>query len=270
MCLASLGSQTVGSLTRPASFCGVCSFKPAVADAGSDGVMPFSPTLDHVGFMARCVTDLALLGGVTTEPADAAPRFAVLGGIFDERAEPLMRAAMDHVRDICRPELREMPAIAADLWRQLRIVMAAEAAAYHGGRLRRHPDDYPPKIRELVEEGLRVPDADYQAALSHREAVRAALDETLAGIVVLLTPATVGPAPDRSTTGDAVFNAPWTYTGLPTVSLPIGRTEEGLPLAVQLVAAAGDEARLFAAAAWLEGRVGFELGLPPTPDEHEC
>jgi aspartyl-tRNA(Asn)/glutamyl-tRNA(Gln) amidotransferase subunit A len=149
----------------------------------------------------------------------------------------------------------------------LRAILATEAAAYHGERFRQHPDDYPPKIRELVEEGLRVPPVDYRAALAHRDGLRAEVNEALFGDgSVLLTPATLGPAPDRSTTGDAVFIAPWSYLGLPTVSLPIGRTEEGLPLAAQLVGGAGKELRLFAGALCLERRVGFELGLPPVPE----
>jgi aspartyl-tRNA(Asn)/glutamyl-tRNA(Gln) amidotransferase subunit A len=266
MCLGALGSQTVGSLTRPASYCGVCSLKPAVADAGSDGVLPLAPTLDHVGVIARCVRDLADVAGVVLDvmPADA-PWFVTLGGGFEARADPAMRAALARVRDITRPVERSLPASAADLPRHLRAILATEAAAYHGDRLRRHPDDYPPKIRELVEEGLRVRAADYQAALAHRDGLRVAMEAVCGGGEVLLTPATPGPAPDRSTTGDAVFNAPWSYTGLPTVSLPVGRSDDGLPLAVQLVGGAGQVPRLFTAAAWLERQLGFDVGLLPGP-----
>jgi aspartyl-tRNA(Asn)/glutamyl-tRNA(Gln) amidotransferase subunit A len=264
MCLAALGSQTVGSLTRPASFCGVCSLKPDIAAAGSDGVLPFAPTLDHVGVMARCVTDLAILAGVVLDDsAAAAPPLAALGGVFVDRAEPAMRAAMAEVSRIARPADRTLPALAADLPRHLRAILATEAAAYHGDRLRRHPDDYPPAIRGLVEEGLRVPTEDYRAALAHRDALRAELSESLfAGGVTVLTPATPGPAPDRSTTGDAVFNAPWSYTGYPTVSLPIGRTDDGLPLAAQLVGRTGEVPRLLGVAAGLERQLDVDIGLP--------
>ena len=262
MCLAALGTQTVGSLTRPASYCGLCSYKPAVEDARSNGVLPLAPTLDHVGVMARCVRDLAILAGGLDLPPHV-PRFVTVNG-FDDRIEPVMRDAMARGCELVKSAERALPSAATDLPRHLRAILATEAAAFHGARLRRQPDDYPPKIRELVEEGLRVPPADYQAALAHRESLRTELHHALFGDgAALLTPATPGPAPDRSTTGDAVFNAPWSYVGFPTISLPIGRTEDGLPLAAQLVGRPGDVAPLFAAAAWLEARLGFELGLAP-------
>lgn len=261
MCLAALGTQTVGSLTRPASYCGLCSFKPAVEDAGADGVLPLAPTLDHVGVMARCVRDLAIIAGGLDLPPHV-PRFVTVNG-FDDRIEPAMGEAMARVCELVKPTERALPPAATDLPRYLRAILATEAAAFHGARLRRQTDDYPPKIRELVEEGLHVPPADYQAALAHRESLRTEFDRVLFGDgAALLTPATLGPAPDRLTTGDAVFNAPWSYVGFPTISLPIGRTEDGLPLAAQLVGRPGEVAALFAAAVWLEARLGFELGLP--------
>jgi aspartyl-tRNA(Asn)/glutamyl-tRNA(Gln) amidotransferase subunit A len=83
------------------------------------------------------------------------------------------------------------------------------------------------------------------------------------GVDALLTPAAPGPAPDAATTGDPVFNSPWSYTGLPTVCFPAGRSAEGLPLAVQLVGRAWDEGRLLAAAAWCERQAGVDMGEPP-------
>jgi Asp-tRNA(Asn)/Glu-tRNA(Gln) amidotransferase A subunit family amidase len=271
MCLAALGTQTVGSITRPASFCGVCSIKPGHGAVSTAGVLPFAPTLDHVGAMARCVDDLAVLSGVLCDrdgrETHGPGQLHFLGGLFDERAEPVMRVALEHLRETLKADRLELPLAAADIPRHLRAIMATEAAAYHGERLRRHSDDYPPKIRELVEEGLRTSPADYRAALDHRDAMIAAVDAMVED-GFLVTPATPGPAPDRSTTGDAVFNAPWSYTGLPTVSLPIGRTADGLPLAAQLIGKRSEMPRLLATAAWLEREIGYEMGLPPEPDEN--
>ena len=275
MCLAALGTQTVGSLTRPASYCGVCSFKPSFGAIVTDGVLPLAPTLDHVGVMAQCVTDLAILGDVLIENrfpfsnTDDPPVFVTLGGPFVDRVEPAMALAMDRVRDAAygaNIKTGDWPAGAADLPRHLRAILATEAAAIHGDGLHRQPDCYPSRIRELIEEGMVVPAADYRSALDHRTAIQTLMAESFfSGATTQITPATPGPAPDCSTTGDGSFNAPWSYCGLPTVSLPIGRTESGLPLAAQLVGGPNDIARLMAAAAWLERRVGFDMRLPPVP-----
>jgi Asp-tRNA(Asn)/Glu-tRNA(Gln) amidotransferase A subunit family amidase len=270
MCLAALGTQTVGSITRPASFCGICSVKPSHGMVSTAGVLPCAPTLDHVGAMARSVGDLAILAGVLcgiNDPEARGPeQFTVVGGIFEDRAEPTMRTAMGRLRETLNAGSAELPTTMAEMPRHLRAILATEAAAYHGERLRRHPDDYSPKIRDLIEEGLRTPLADYQAALGHRTAMIAAVDVLLDDGGYLVTPATLGAAPDRSTTGDAAFNALWSYTGHSTVSLPIGRTEDGLPLAAQLVGRRSELPRLLAAAAEVERQVGFVMELPALPD----
>jgi aspartyl-tRNA(Asn)/glutamyl-tRNA(Gln) amidotransferase subunit A len=294
MCLGALGSQTVGSVTRPASYCGVCSIKPSHGFIPLRGILPLAPTLDHVGAMARCVRDLAYLTDVLvgTDPDDAEtdqspllecvatmdrPRqtailepdhFTVCGGLFTERAEPVMSEAIQRTLNVLAPgasySRTGLPAAFAELLQRLRTILAVEAAVYHGPRLHRHPDDYPPKIRSLVEEGLAVPAVDYRASRVHRDETEAAVNGMI-GNVILLTPATTGPAPDCSTTGEGVFNAPWSYTGHPTVSLPIGRTDEGLPLAVQLVGRRYEEPRLLIAAAWLEKRLQTASRLPTLP-----
>jgi aspartyl-tRNA(Asn)/glutamyl-tRNA(Gln) amidotransferase subunit A len=270
MCLAALGTQTVGSLTRPASFCGVCSYKPAKGRFPDDGVLPLAPTLDHVGVMARCVGDLAVLANAlgadlpdsimaaeSSDPGSELPEESL------DRAEPAMRSALHQVTGRCRPA--EWPAEFAEIPRHLRVILAAEAGDLHGEWLKANPDDYPPRIRALVEEGLGTPPADYNVALAHRRAACGAAERFFAAHPILITPATIGPAPDRSTTGDGWFNAPWSYTGRPTVSVPIARTRDGLPLAVQLVVGT-DQRRLFRYAARLERQAGYEIGLPPAPE----
>jgi Asp-tRNA(Asn)/Glu-tRNA(Gln) amidotransferase A subunit family amidase len=284
MCLAALGTQTVGSLTRPASFCGVYSFKPSKWRVDDDGVLPLSPTLDHVGFMARCVDDLAIVANAVT---DDAPDFRaavaesrdphrsgiefVPGEDVLERADSAMRAAFNRVTG-CAPEGARWEPVAlppefSGIPQSLRAILAVEAAQVHGERLDRHPDDYPPIIRSLIDEGRGVPATTYAEALRHHRSAGSAADRFLYYTRgVMLTPATLGVAPDRSTTGDAYFNAPWSYTGRPTISIPIEHAEGGMPLAVQL-AGGGDQLPLFQAAAWLERQLGFDMRLPPTPDE---
>lgn len=285
MCLAALGTQTVGSLTRPASYCGVCAYKPRQYYEAAEGVLPLAPTLDHVGVIARCVADLATVGYAIIDdrdnylpapcdppqvPASRPCPFYAPSVQSLTRAEPEMAAAFARLTDPFREygECLEpsLPPVLSEVPRHLRTILSVEAASYHGERFRRHPDDYPPKMRELIEEGLRRPAVEYREALDHRNQADAEAGRYFLLNPDLLTPAATGAAPDRSTTGDAWFNAPWSYTGMPTVSLPIGRTGDGMPLAVQWVGARGQEQlELFAAAAWLEREVAFDMRLPPVP-----
>jgi aspartyl-tRNA(Asn)/glutamyl-tRNA(Gln) amidotransferase subunit A len=279
MCLAALGTQTGGSLTRPAAFCGVGSLKPSTGRVGVEGVLPLAPTLDHVGVMANCVGDLAILLPVVAGLARRAPaperarlpQFGRLRGLFDELAAPEVRSFMDRVQ----ADLQAAGAVVEDVmpppgFRELlprhRQMMAVEAAAYHAERLRRHPDDYPPKIRELIEEGLAAPAIEYRQSLIHRNEMALEVDHSVAsGLDAFLTPATVGPPPDRSTTGDASMNAPWSYTGNPTVGLPIGSADGGPPLSIQLVGHRYLDTALIAIAGWCEQTLGWKKMLPPVP-----
>src|SRR5206468_2918058 len=133
----------------------------------------------------------------------------------------------------------------------------------HKLRLERHPEDYKPNIRKLLEEGLACSAADYADTKAHQASLREQTEATLADGTILLTPATTGPAPDAATTGNPAFNSPWSYTGLPTVSIPAGWSPEGLPLSIQLVGARDEESKLFAAAEWCERVLEFERREPP-------
>ena len=125
--------------------------------------------------------------------------------------------------------------------------------------LQRHPEDYEPKVRGLLEEGLACPAPEYARCKEHQRELTAAMLTCLEGVDALLTPATTGAAPDAATTGDPAFQAPWSYTGLPTVSFVAGWTEDGLPLAIQLVGKPWGEPELLATAAWCEAA----LAVPP-------
>jgi aspartyl-tRNA(Asn)/glutamyl-tRNA(Gln) amidotransferase subunit A len=283
MCLGALATQTGGSITRPASYCGAAGLKPTYGRISTTGVVPLAASMDHVGAIARSVRDLAVLfqviadampSSVTPPPPvpDAlpalarplpAPRLGRLRGLFEERGEPSVRAMMDQVVALVqarggRVDEVALPAGFAEVVARHRTVMAVEAASYHQVRLERHPEDYDRNIRGLLEEGLECPAPEYARCKEHQRQLSQAMLECFGDVDALLTPATVGPAPDRETTGDPAFNSPWSYTGLPTVSFPARLSPDGLPLAVQLVGRPWDEARLLAAAAWCEGIVAFE------------
>ena len=144
-----------------------------------------------------------------------------------------------------------------------RIVMNVECAAFHESNHRIRAADYGPRIRAGIEMGLITPSAAYLKALRLRREFRAAMSEMAAQVDVVMTPATPSPAPkDLNTTGDAAFQSPWTAAGLPTVVVPTGLSELGMPMAVQFGAPIAEEGRLLGAAQWCERVAGLKQGPP--------
>jgi aspartyl-tRNA(Asn)/glutamyl-tRNA(Gln) amidotransferase subunit A len=271
MCLGAIGSQTGGSITRPASYCGVAGCKPTFGLVDCEGVVPLAPNMDHPGPIARSVRDLALLldvigderanslGIVTALDASplVPPRLGRLGGIFDELADEEVRASITTTLDRlgkagAAVQSVPLPAAFADVISRHRTIMAVEAAAWHEALLAKHPNGYQPKIRSLMEEGFRTPAPEYVRCCEHQARLSRDILSCFNGTDVLVTPATTTPAPDTSSTGDPSFNSPWSYTGLPTVSFPISVSRDGLPLAIQLIGRPNGESDLFRAAAWCE------------------
>jgi len=278
MCLGALGSQTGGSITRPASYCGVYGLKPTFDRISLEGVVPFAPSFDHAGVIAGSVLDLAFLfeplawtgnGPAPPDMTDSPRRpirksLGLPGGFFDDRAEPVMADAFGRLVGLLRTkgwqiESYPLPAGVAKVPWNHRMIMSAEALAFHGERWKRYPDDYPPKLTELLNEGLKLSAYELLAAQQHHRALRKEIDEHFpSGIEAYLTPATQGPPPDPATTGTPLFQAPWSYMGLPTISLPFAWTDDGLPLCVQLAANHWCEVELVAVARALEADIGFE------------
>ncbi|MCI0683034.1 MAG: amidase [Gemmataceae bacterium] len=277
MCLGAMGSQTGGSITRPASYCGVAGVKPSYGLVPLHGILPLAPSMDHPGPIGRCVRDLVLMLQIIADPMDwtaptasAPPLLGRVRGMFDDRAEPGARAAMNevHARLIqAGATVKEisLPARFAEVTARHRTIMAVEAAAFHEPRLARHPDDYLPKIRSLLAEGLATPAPEYLRCREHQQQLSADMAACFAEVDALIMPATTGPAPDPTTTGDPAFNSPWSYTGLPAASFPTGQFIDGLPLALQLVGARGAEAELLAVSAWCETALQAKPMTPHLP-----
>lgn len=271
MCLGALGSQTGGSITRPASYCGVMGCKPSFGRVTLEGIVPLAPSLDHPGPMARSIRGLALmLDAISREGSQwpslvdsldvkslTPPRIGRLHGLFDDLATPEVREVTNRVV----AELRGADAIVADavlpsvfseVIRRHRTMMAVEVATDHEQRVAELPDDYLPNIRSLIEEGFRASPMDYVRSRRFQAELKREVAATFTGFDVLVCAATTSPAPDVTTTGDPAFNSPWSYLGLPTVCLPIALASDGMPLGLQLVARHGDEETLFQAASWCE------------------
>jgi aspartyl-tRNA(Asn)/glutamyl-tRNA(Gln) amidotransferase subunit A len=263
-----LGTQTVGSVLRPAAYCGVVGFKGTYDLIPTDGVVPLAWSLDHVGVFARRVADVALAADVLAArplgvPAPRPPRLALVPELL-ERATPevaaLIRATAARfastgatVREVA------LPSSFAGVHAAGRSVLEVEAAAYHEELYRAHAAHYRPRTRELIAGGLTRPAVAYARAQRARLAFRRDVTPLLAEHDALLSPTAPSPAPEGlAATGDPWFCAPWSFAGVPAISLPIGVSSLGLPHAIQLVAAAGHDAKILAVAAWCERVVGFE------------
>jgi Asp-tRNA(Asn)/Glu-tRNA(Gln) amidotransferase A subunit family amidase len=283
-----IGSQTAGSILRPAAYNGVVGFKPTFGRISRKGVVPAAWTLDHIGVLARGVEDCALFfaacaGHDPTDPYSAdqpVPPVANVSGAARPPRLGLVREALDrsvprvrtHLEGVARQLTSAGAAIRevslAEPWDLAvavhHLIMQTEMAGVHAELLERHVDAYSPRLRAYVETGRLIPGERYLKALRLRRRVRAAFDHALSGLDALLLPTSVDVAPGMETTGDAILQAPVTLVGLPSISLPSGLTDEAprLPFAIQLVGHRWDEPGLLAAARWCEERLG-PMPAPP-------
>jgi Asp-tRNA(Asn)/Glu-tRNA(Gln) amidotransferase A subunit family amidase len=275
LCPLALGTQTVGSLVRPAAFCGIVAFKPSSERVPRAGVVPLSPSLDHVGILTTDVASAALAAGVLCRDWRAAevdvnglPVLGVPEGPYLDRAGAVaqahFRATLQRVAAagfVVQP-VPVMADFAAIVERHYRLV-AGEAATVHAQWLSTYRERLHPETIALIERGMAVTAAELDAARDGREALRDELTAALGahGIDAWIAPSAVGPAPEGlARTGDPVMNLPWTHAGLPVVGLPSGTNDAGLPLGVQLVGRwQADEAVL----AWA-GAVERVLGVMAT------
>jgi Asp-tRNA(Asn)/Glu-tRNA(Gln) amidotransferase A subunit family amidase len=267
LCPLALGTQTVGSLIRPAAFCGVVGYKPSHGRVSTAGVIPLSRSVDHVGTLSADVAGAALAAAVLCPDWDAAtagggsgrrPVLGVPGGPYLSQAGVEAHANFTHVLarlSAARYVVKRVPVMPDfdSIRDRHNLIVAAEAASFHAEWFARYRDRYHPKTVELIERGQAVAPAALAAALAGREALRAELTRAMDShrVDLWLAPSAPGPAPrGLESTGDPVMNLPWTHSGLPAVGLPAGRSANGLPLGVQLIGRwQKDEALLASAAA---------------------
>lgn len=260
---AAIGTQTNGSVIRPAAFCGVVGYKPGFGLIPRDGVLCQSPALDQLGVFARSVEDAALLaavlcGGETGEHLRLAtceverPRLAWMRTAAWPKADADTRTAFEgFARRFSLPEL-EMPASVAPAWDWQRTLMEAEIAANYAEEWARGRDQLSASLRAQIERGLATPAAAVAAAKGRIAVVNAAFDPLFEGVDAIITPAVPGTAPQGlDSTGDPAFCTLWTFAGMPAITLPLLSGSNGLPLGLQLVARRGNDAALIRAAHWL-------------------
>lgn len=244
-----LGTQTLGSVLRPASYCGVCGFKPSFGLIRIDGVLPFAPSLDTVGFFTETAADMAELwtrgfgGEVHAELRRAA--FLPLAA-----EDPMADAAIDAVGCL-RAEGVAVDLLAVpDGWEALRsaarIVNDYEGARTHRARLEEFGDRIGSRLAELVRRGLAISDAEYDDARDTVEQMKGVLHALFWDYPAILSPAATGAAPvGFESTGDPSNNAPWTALGVPAISVPLPLAS---PVGLQIAAAWGRDDALLAVA----------------------
>lgn len=263
LCPLALGTQTIGSVNRPAAFCGVVGFKPSYDRISRAGILPLSPSLDHVGFFVTSVAaaELAaayLVGDWKPATKPSKPVFGIPRGGYLGHASAEGRAHFDSVAERLALTGHELKPV--DLFddfseiveRHLQL-MAAEAFAVHQERYQAYRDHYHAKTVALLEQGRAVEESKAEKARLGRASLRETLAAIMAtqGVDLWLAPAAPGAAPKGlDSTGDPIMNLPWTHAGLPTLTLPAGKNEWGLPLGIQLVGSwYGDEELL----CWAKG-----------------
>jgi Asp-tRNA(Asn)/Glu-tRNA(Gln) amidotransferase A subunit family amidase len=262
-----IGSQTVGSINRPASYCGVVGFKPTYGALPLDGVFPLASVFDTLGTFTRSVDDaIEAYSALTRSPV--APQTSPLrvAVVEDLLCEPPEAPTRDTVRTLAETlasaghtvESIQLPEALRDAYANHWRLVAAGAAQAHEELFSRYGADYPPKLRELIERGREVSSDEIDRLERHRETSRTTVHAVLADFDVILSPSAPGPVPvGIDATGDPRMNLLWTYLGLPTLTIPAAVTSDGLPLGVQLTGASHEDARVLAAGGAIEAALNF-------------
>jgi Asp-tRNA(Asn)/Glu-tRNA(Gln) amidotransferase A subunit family amidase len=266
---AALGTQTGGSVLRPAAYCGVIGYKPTFGAFNRAGLKFAAESLDTIGLMARTIDDLELITSVllgrkagAAAAIGAAPKIGLCRTSLWDTAQPETQHAVEdaaarlaaggaELRDVALPQdfsgLRTAARETINNYERSKS-MAAEWAS--------HRDQISAKLQRCIELGMDMPYADYLAAIALGESCRARLADVFEGLDVLLAPCVKGEAPaGLDSTGDPTFQAIWTILYVPTMSLPTHKGPNGLPVGIQLIGRRHDDQRLFACARWVWDRL---------------
>lgn len=271
-----IGTQTNGSMIRPASFCGVVGFKPSFGLIPRSGVLVQSPPLDQIGVFGRSVEDVAMLAQALCgdDPADSTtspipkpplqsvaasdpplpPKLAFIRTAFWNRLDEDAREAFEECADVLGTHIEalDLPLDIEQAVQTHRLIMEADIAASYADEYARGKEMLSNSLRSQIERGMQTSAVDYRRAVESIADMQEALDEVFDHFDAILTPATLGTAPaGLESTGDPLMCTLWTLTGLPAVSLPLLHGANGLPLGVQLVGRREDDARLLRTARWL-------------------
>ncbi len=266
-----LGTQTIGSVIRPAAFCGIIGYKPSYDRIPTADMLFFSPSVDHVGLFTQDVATMRLACSAVCDgwdsgmgaPAGSVPVLAVPDGPYLDEAEEIGRQHFEETLERLAGEgfrIERVPFFPnfSELNRRHRRLNAVEVAQIHRDWYREHSDLYSVHMHEIMRTGSTVSDVERDDIRADQLRLRHSMEETLlsAGADLWIAPAATGPAPHGiHATGNPIMNLPWTNAGVPALAVPAGETDDGLPMGVQFCAPFGADERLLAWGEALEARV---------------
>ena len=275
-----VGSQTNGSVIRPASYCGVVGYKPTKGLVSRHLVMQISRTLDHVGIFANSVEDAALISeqliGHDKQDPDTSlnpkpkllnasrdkppmePLFAYIKLPFMSKLEDDAAEGFKEVKDEFKGQLHEieLPKSFGKILEWHKVIMESDMAASFSEEYKKSKNKLSDKIIEAIERGMKYTSVEYNNALSQIDVANAYFKQFFHDYDAILTPSACGEAPvGLRSTGDPIFSTVWTYCGMPSISLPLLQGENGLPVGIQLVSSLFDDERLFRNASWLTNKI---------------
>jgi amidase len=256
-----LGTQTKGSVLRPASFCGVTGFKASYGLLPMEGVLPLAKSLDTLGFFTHTPSDMLALWESMGHPAGGSEDFALGAPEPVPEVEPAMLSAFQNALSLLRSAgvsilLIDIAGMLAKLSDATDTVMFYEGARFHQQRFNEYGSRLGAELVDLVQKGLQISVERYDEARRYVAECKARVAELYKATPVILSPAAMGPAPlGLASTGNPRMNAPWTALGTPAISIPMP-ISSGLPLGLQLTADHGQDARLLRTAVRVQGMLG--------------
>ena len=280
---AALGSQTAGSVLRPASYNGIVGFKPTYGLVSRQGVFPVALSLDTMGWFTRSVKDAAILLRYSSgydaedkdsvkvdtksyisniEPISRPPHIGIVEDFYYENSD---RSTMKTFA-LLLAKLSKAGAIIETANTQLdfdsilkshRVIMNCEAANTHKDNYEIRPDDFAPRVKEIIENGLNTPAHTYIQSKHFQQNYTRQVSKLSKKYDALIMPTSLSAAPTPETTGEPIFQAPWTMAGVPAISLPYELDDDGMPLGVQIISNHFNELNLLSTSMWIESVVNF-------------
>ena len=280
---AALGSQTAGSVLRPAAYNGIVGFKPTYGLISESGVHPVAPSLDTIGWFTRCVKDSRLLLQNLMEFAsntenintsdetsvnnddleDKNIRLGIINEYYSDVVDSESGKAFNSLISLLTAkdvhfEISNLDIGFDEIVASHSTIMSSEAAHTHSKNFSIRPQDYAVNIKQLIETGLATSALNYLEAKKMQNEFKSNISDKLAMYDALITPTAISGAPSKSTTGQPAFQAPWTFFGNPTINIPYALDLDGLPLGVQIIGKHHEEIKLLQIAEYMETLISFD------------